>query len=372
LRCPPFSIEDFVEEDTHMSTAAAVRRDDTGDRAKRIVDNAFVLDATQVFRVGGPDKPRLPMGDEPFDASLIGEWREMGIKAFLHPFGIFHPDMRNGQIALLARWNGFIADHSDDLMRIDTAEDFDRVRKSGKIGVILGSHHGEPFHKVDDVDYFCGLGLRSCILVTFGQNRLGTAIDEPAGGGLTAYGRAIVARMNQVGMAVDVSHCSDRTRLDAINASSKPCTMSHANPAKLCPNPRNVSDEVIKAIGARGGVMGVMPLRMLLTPQEPATLDSYVDHIAYVCDMIGPEHVGLGLETPPEGFDSLPAANMIPLPSYLRNPGVQRKLDLPELCHRRRVETVVARMLDRGFAEADINGIIGGNFERVLREIFTV
>ena len=140
----------------------------------------------------------------------------------------------------------------------------------------------------------------------------------------------------------------------------------------MCPNPRNVSDDVIKALAKAGGVMGVMPLRMLLTPDEPTTLDHYINHIDYVCDLAGPECVGLGLETPPEGFDSIPAENQIPLPSYLRNPGEQRKLDLPELCHIHRLYTLVEAMNRRGFNDHDIRGFIGGNFERVLREILTV
>lgn len=345
---------------------------DFGVRAAHLIDSSFVFDSAHVFRMGGSAKPRLPLGDGPLEAGLIETWRAAGLDAFLHPFGILHPDMHVGQIRLLAMWNSFIADHTDALLRIDEPADFDRMRATGAIGVLLGSHHGEPFRTVDDVGYFCGLGLRSCNLVTFGQNRLGAAMDEPAGGGLTAFGRAVVERMNRVGMAVDVSHCGERTRLEAIEASAKPVLMSHANPAARCANPRNTGDAVIRALAASGGVMGLLPLRMLLTPTEPTSLDDYLDHISYVCDLVGPEHVGLGLETPFEGFDSLPPANQMPLPSYLRNAGEQRKLDLPELCHIGRMHTLVAAMLGRGLAERDIRGIVGGNFERVLREILTV
>ncbi|MBM5810631.1 MAG: hypothetical protein FJ191_01500 [Gammaproteobacteria bacterium] len=354
------------------ATAIAATDDDPGGRAARLVAAAFTFDSAHVFRIGGPGRPRLPLGDEPLDASLIADWRAAGMKAFLHPFGILHPDLHLGQLKLLALWNSFIADHGDALLRIDEPADFDRIRTTGTIGVLVGSHHGEPFRSVDDVDYFCSLGLRSCNLVTFGQNRLGTAVDEPAGGGLTAFGRSVVERMNRVGMAVDVSHCNERTRLDAIAASAQPVLMSHANAAALCPNVRNVSDAVIRALAAAGGVMGVLPLRMLVTPAEPATLDDYLNHIAHVCELAGPDHVGLGLETPFEGFDSIPAANQMPLPGYLRNAGEQRRLDLPELCHLRRLETIAAALLRRGFDQAAVGGIIGGNFERVLRAILAV
>lgn len=342
---------------------------DCGIRAARLLESAFVFDGAHVFRSGGIGRPRLPLGDEPLEADLIGTWRAARLDAFLHPFAILHPDMHVGQIRMLAMWNGFIADHNDALLRIDEPQDFDRLRATRAVGVLLGSHHGEPFRAVDDVDYFCGLGLRSCNLVTFGQNRLGAAMDEPAGGGLTAFGRAVVERMNRVRMAVDVAHCSERTRLEVIEASARPVLMSHANPAARCANPRNAGDAVIRALAARNGVMGLLPLRMLLTTAEPTALDDYLDHISYVCDLVGPGHVGLGLETPFEGFDSLPPVSQMPLPSYLRNPGEQRRLDLPELCHVGRMQTLVTAMLRRGFAERDIRGIVGGNFERVLREI---
>jgi membrane dipeptidase len=355
-----------------MTSTAPDRETDIGARAARLVDSSFVLDGTQVFRTGGPGKPKLPLGDTPLDGALIEEWRSAGVDAFIHPCAIMAADMHLGQVQTLGRWNAFIADHTESLQRIDAAEDFDRIRATGKIGVLIGSHHGEPFRTVDDVDYFAGLGLRSCIPVTFGQNRLGAAVDEPAGGGLTGYGRAVVARMNQAGMAVDVSHCNERTRLDAIEVSAKPVLMSHANAYARCANVRNASDAVIRALAARGGVMGIMPLRMLLTAEEPTGLDDFIDHIAYVSDLVGPAHVGMGLETPPEGFDSIPGANQIPLPSYLRNAGVQRKLDLPELCQIRRLYTIVEALLRRGFSDADIAGFIGANFERALRDILTV
>lgn len=350
----------------------AVQNEDVGQQAIEIMDRAFVLDGTHVFRVGGSGRPRLPLGDFTLGKDLIDDWRGGGLNAFIHPFAVFDTDMYLGQIKLLALWNSFIAEHPDDLIRIDKPGSFDQVKASGKIGVFIGSHHGEPFRNVDDVDYFYHLGLRSCIPATFGQNRLGTAVDEPTGGGLTAYGKSIVARMGQVGMAVDVSHCNEQTRLDAIEVSEKPVLITHGNPKGMCKNLRNISDEVLKAMAERGGVIGIMPLRMMLTDEEPTTLEDFIDHIDYVCDLVGPEYVGLGMETPIEGFDTLAPEHQIPLPAYMRNEGEQRKLDLPELYSIRRLYTVVESLLSRNYKKTDIYNIIGGNFERALREILTV
>ena len=352
-----------------MAAMTARASDEVTVRAARLVDDAFVFDSVQVLRTGGPGRPRLLFGTDHIAAEYFDDWRASGIKAFMHPAAVMEPDMHLGMLRTMSRWNAFIADHTDRLLRIDEPEDFDRIRASSKLGVMLGSHHAECFRTPDDVRYFCELGLRCCILVTFGQNRLGTAVDEPNGGGLTAFGRAIVERMNAVRMAVDVSHCNDRTRLNAINASAQPVLMSHANCLALCANPRNVGDEVIRALAARGGVMGIMPLRMMLTAEEPTTVDHLVDHVAHICDLVGPGHAGIGLEAPIEGFDTLPPENQIPLPSYMRNKGEQRKLDLPELRHVRRIYTIAEAFVRRGFSDVDLRGILGGNFERVLRTI---
>lgn len=352
-----------------MANIAASRQEDVAGRAARLVEESFVFDSVQVLRTGGPGRPRLLFGTDHIGEEYFEDWKAAGIKAFMHPAAVMEPDMHTGMLKTMSRWNAFIAHHTDRLLRIDEPADFDRIRAGGKLGVLLGSHHAECFRTLDDVDLFAELGMRCCILVTFGQNRLGTAVDEPNGGGLTGFGRAVVARMNARLMAVDVSHCNDRTRLDAINASARPVLLSHANAAALCANPRNVGDEVIKALAARGGVMGIMPLRMMLTAQEPTTVEHVVDHIQHICELVGPQHAGIGLEAPVEGFDTLPPQNQIPLPSYMRNAGEQRKLDLPELRHVRRVYTIAEALVRRGFADEEIRGFLGENFERVFREI---
>jgi membrane dipeptidase len=355
-----------------MATSAVRKQDDSASHATRLVDESFVFDSVQVLRTGGPGRPRLLFGTDNIGTEYFDDWKAAGIKAFMHPAAIFETDLHMGMLRTASRWNSFIAHHTDRLLRIDEPSDFDECRRTGKLGVMLGSHHAECFRNADDVNYFCELGLRCCILVTFGQNRLGGAIDEPNAGGLTNFGKAIVARMNAVGMAVDVSHCNDRTRIDAINASSKPVLMSHANVYSICANVRNVGDEAIKAMAARGGVMGIMPLRMMLTPEEPTTVDAVVDHVAYICDLVGPQYAGIGLEAPIEGFDTLPPQNQIPLPSYMRNAGEQRKLDLPELRHVKRVYTIAEAFVRRGFSDEHIRGFLGGNFERAFREILAV
>jgi microsomal dipeptidase-like Zn-dependent dipeptidase len=162
-----------------MATSAAHKQDDSASHAARLVDESFIFDSVQVLRTGGPGRPRLLFGTDHIGTEYFDDWKAAGIKAFMHPAAIFDHDLHLGVLRMLSRWNSFVADHTDRLIRIDEPADFDLIRSTGRLGVMLGSHHSECFRTPDDVNYFCELGLRCCILVTFGQNRVGTAIDEP-------------------------------------------------------------------------------------------------------------------------------------------------------------------------------------------------
>jgi membrane dipeptidase len=364
-----------------MATAPTDLERETRARAGRLVRDSFVFNATEAPRTGGPGKPRMNFtGLDVIEEVMIEDWRRQGYDALIIPQGILDvatlcpvADPLAHAMRVFGRWNGFVAAHPDDLMLITRPESFDRVRASGRIGFLVGTHNaGEIFRTVDDVDLFHDVGLRHGLLTCFGQNRLGTSADEGEGrdGGLTRFGRAIVERMNKLGMAVDVSHCGLKTRREAIDASAKPALITHGNAAAVCPGPRNNPDEILKALAANGGVIGLMFWRPMVRSEEPVTVEHALDHFDHVCQLIGPQHVGLGLETPMEGFDSCenalrPASKV----SYLET---VRSMDIPELCGHDRIRTLVAGLLRRGYADADIAGILGGNFERVFRRILDV
>ncbi|MDP1859778.1 MAG: membrane dipeptidase [Gemmatimonadaceae bacterium] len=112
-------------------------------------------------------------------------------------------------IRFFADWNGFVAEHPDWFMRIDDASDFEAVKKSGKVGIMITFQNSDHFRTVDDVDTFFALGQRISQLTYNYQNRLGCGFLEDNDGGLTVFGKQIVERMNKVGMAVDISHCAE-------------------------------------------------------------------------------------------------------------------------------------------------------------------
>src|SRR5215469_4269380 len=153
-----------------------------------------------------------------FETGDFGRLRNSGISVFHTAVGFERPDVRESSLRDLSNWNAFLGAHRDQFQRVDTIADLKRVKSRGKIGILLGQQNSAHFHDVRDVDFFYGLGQRVSQL-TYNDNRLGGGSSDPADEGLTDYGALIVHRMNDVGMAVDVSHCSDRTTLDALSAS---------------------------------------------------------------------------------------------------------------------------------------------------------
>lgn len=363
------------------SAAATSSREDIRTRAARLVDQSFVFNATEAPVSHASGRPMMNFtGLEPLEPRLIEDWRRQGYNALLVPQGMLDittvspvADIRNHAVRVFARWNTFAAEHADDMMLLTTRASFDQARSSGRIGLLVGTHNGgDIFRCVDDVDFlYEEVGLRHGLLTCFGQNRLGTSADEGEGrdGGLTRFGRAIVERMNARGMAVDVSHSGLKTRRETFDASAKPVLITHGNAAAICPTPRNNSNEMLKALAANGGVIGIMYWRPMVRLEEPVTAEHVLDHVDHICQLIGPQHVGLGLETPMIGFDacenSMRPAKQV---SYLK--GVQ-SMDIPELCGPDRVRRLVEGLLRRGYADADIAGILGGNFVRAFRQIFT-
>src|SRR5262249_36278139 len=149
----------------------------------------------------------------------------------------------------------------------------------------------------DDVALFHRQGQRVSQLTYNGQNRLGSGCKVPFDQGLTEYGAAVVRAMNQVGMAIDVSHCSERTPLDACAVAGEPVLITHANCRSLVPQPRCKSDAVIRAMAAKGGVMGITTVPAFVHPAPPATFEQVLDHFDHVARLVGVEHVGLGSDT---------------------------------------------------------------------------
>ena len=241
--------------------------------------------------------------------------------------------------------------HESQFLRVEGAGDFERAKALGTMGILIGQQNSEHFRTVADVDRFHVLGQRVSQL-TYRSNRIGGGSSEPDRG-LSEYGAAIVERMNKVGVAVDISHCGDRTSLDAIEASRRPVLVTHSNCRTLVPrSARCKTDETIKRMAAGGGVMGVTMVRIFVRAGGPATIEDVLDHIDRVAKLAAVEHVGVGSDVDLDGRD--------------RSVHSTRKFDLDGIDYAKKIFDLTEGLVRRNYSSRSIDLILGGNFKRAL------
>lgn len=350
-------------------------------RAIRLVEESTVVDLLCQFRFpdhrdGDPSKDRLwlerPMA---FSEEDWARYRDSGVNALALGRGA---SSYEDALRFFARWNGFIASNDERFARVDTADDFERIRAAGKMGIMLTFQNSEHFRRADDVDEFYALGQRVSQLTYNYQNMLGAGFLEHQDGGLTVFGHQIVERMNRVGMAVDVSHCADRTTMDAIEASTRPVIFSHATCRALLPGHlRCKTDESIRAMAATGGVMGIAFIRFMIRLEEPVTVEHVLDHFDHVARLVGVEHVGIGSDMDIDGNasprrppDDPPVFDAPNFDRYQIHMNEEGREGIAQLDHPKRVFDLTEGLIRRGYSDADIGLMLGGNFKRVLSEVW--
>jgi membrane dipeptidase len=324
----------------------------------------------------GPD-PRWIGNPDTFTLTNWQRLTDSGINIF-HPavgFGGSVSGAFDWRLRRDAAWNGFIASHDQWLMRVDSVDDLQRIKRSGKVGILLGSQDSAHFRTPADVDLFYSLGERVSGLTYNTRNLIGNGAFERRDEGISDFGVAIVERMNRVGMAVDVSHCGDRTTLDAFDLSKQPVLITHANCRALTPgHPRCKTDEAIKRVGASGSVIGITHARNFTTAVEPTSIEDVLNHFDHVRKLIGSEHLGVGSDKDLDSVDKQPleerlkrqAENAKKDPRY----GFRDRMDIDGLDHPKRMFDLTEGLLRRKYSDQEIEGILGGNFKRVLGQIW--
>jgi membrane dipeptidase len=278
---------------------------------------------------------------------------------------IFHPavetadrDARAGVERWLAGWNRLLRSGPCFLGEAASIDDLLALPRTGKIGVIVGFQNSNHFSRRADVESCFAQGQRLSQLTYNHRNRLGSGCLAPSDDGLTAFGAEIVGEMNRVGMAIDVSHCGERTTLDAMEASKRPVLVTHSNCAALSPGqPRCKSDRVLRAMAASGGVIGMTIVRAFVRRGGRPNLDDLLDHFDHVARLVGVEHVGLGSDVDPFALD--PATG-----------GRHPLYAIEGLEPTARVFQIADGLLRRGYTAEHVRLILGDNFRRALAAIW--
>lgn len=190
--------------------------------------------------------------------------------------------------------------HDTDAVEIaHTADDIDRIRRAGKVAILLGLEGFYGFKgEAGMIDAMYDLGFRHGMLTWNDDNEFASGVEfRGEDYGLTAAGREVVRRMQKLGMLIDVSHASEKTFWDILEETSGPVIASHSNTFALCGAPRNLKDEQIRAIAERGGVIGLNTWKgFLCDDMSKATVLDLARHARYIADLVGPEYVACGFD----------------------------------------------------------------------------
>lgn len=348
-------------------------------RAIQLVRQSTVVDLLNQFqfadyRVSPVKIDQWLANPHSFTAEDAARYRNSGINVFCLGDG---EDAYDDAVKFMAQWNGFIAANADTFVRIDRASDIAKAKAAGKVGIAITTQVSGHFRSPDDVNAFFGLGQRLSQLTYNFNNKIGSGFLENRDGGLSVFGLSIMKRMEQVGMAVDVSHCGDQTTLDALAAATKPVVFSHANARALLPGHlRCKTDEAIQKMAKTGGVMGVNFIRFMVRNAEPVTIEHALDHVDYIAKLVGVEHVGMGSDLDVvgnantmggSGFDPKTQPNFSRYQYHEETGGA---ITIKGLDHAKRVFDFTEGLIRRGYSDANISLILGGNATRVFGAIW--
>lgn len=263
-------------------------------------------------------------------------------------------------LTFMRQW---ITEHSAKYRLIDSVEDIDRCKRDGKLGITFDIEGMKPV--ADDpwlVSAFYQLGVR-WMLIAYNKNNKcgGGCMDDDTG--LTPAGRHIIDEMQRVGMVLCLSHTGERTAMDAIEYSRSPVIFSHSNPSGENPHVRNISDAVMQRCAARGGIIGLSGIGPFVGASE-VLFDRFLRQLRYAIDLVGPSHVGIGLDYV---FDRRELETHIRDNPTLYPSDVAKGLDMipPE-----QLSCVAEGLARCGFSDSDIRGVLGENWLRIARQVW--
>lgn len=275
-----------------------------------------------------------------------------------------------GTVDNIVEMNQLIEESSDLLMKVRTTRDIYRAKEAGKTGVMMGFQNAHAFEdQIGYVKVFKDLGVGIVQMCYNTQNLVGTGCYE-RDGGLSGFGREIVAEMNKVGMLCDLSHVGPQTAKEVIDESQKPVAYSHCLPSGLKEHPRNRSDEELKYIADNGGFVGVTMFTPFLRAGVNATIDDYVEAIQYIYNIVGEDAIGIGTDfTQGHGQDFF---------EYLtHDKGYARRLTrFGEIINPKGIRTVgefpnlTEALLRNGFSETQVRKIMGENWVNLLKDVW--
>ena len=283
------------------------------------------------------------------------------------------------------RWLDIITDlgmrqadiaHQRDVVVIRTLEDIEQTHQSGRVGLVFGLEAATPIeNEIERLDVLYGLGLRQIGIAYSDSNSLGSGLSERTDGGLTHFGRRAVRRMNQLGLAIDISHSGDQTGIDTCRASTQPVFMTHAGARAVWDIARMKGDDVLRAVADTGGVIGMSaaPHTTLSHAHPHHNIHSVMDHFEYCAELVGIDHVAFGPDTLYGDHVGLHTVFSHLLSGATSNaPNFEKVAYVDGLENpTENFENICGWLVQHGYSDADIAAVLGANVMRALRDIWS-
>lgn len=354
-----------------LSPAFALRADEVkvSPEAAKLYRDSFVLDGNALASIGN-----LLREDD--QTQITNGLHESGVAALKATLGGAVGDFVM-TVADIAAAEQLMEKRSDLFLKVRIAADLDRARKEQKLGVIYSFESATMLEdKIERIELFRQLGVRVMQLTYNRRTPFGVGCLDGEDEGLTELGRKAIAKMNELGVAVDLSHSNTKTTAEGIAASTKPPVITHAGCRAVFMHPRNKEDRELKALADKGGVVGIYMLPYLTASPKQPMLDDYLQHLEHALKVCGEDHVGVGSDVPFFRVDDNDLAEMKKdaekrKADGIAAPGEDRPTYIPDLNTPRKMELIVDALLKRGHKSGAVEKILGNNFKRVFGEIWT-
>lgn len=302
------------------------------------------------------------------DLGILSSWRDNGVNFISMNVGFDAMDWESC-VATAESYRRQVLENAEIAVLARTVDDVRAAQASGRIAVAFDIEGANALNgDLAMIRRYHELGVRQ-MLLAYNLNTAASGGCHDNDCGLTAFGRKVVHEMNRVGMVVDLSHMGKRSSLEALEASSKPAIFSHSNARALFDHQRNIDDDQIRACAARGGFIGLNGIGIFLGDNDIRD-EVMADHVCYIADLVGPEHVALGLDWNPPSARASDLSMLVACRPDFWPPG--QRYDTPGIgfASPAQLPGVCAILVERGWSQIELEGFLGRNAIRVAEQVW--
>ncbi len=313
--------------------------------------------------------------DDDYFEKYVEAWKKSGVSCVSWTLGPIHekPYTFDGVFHNFAYMTHILDNRKEFFVKVLKAEDIQMAYKEGKKSIILNLQNIEPIgSNLEMLDLFYMMGFRIMQLTLNTKNLIGTGCTARRDRGLTEFGAKAIGRLNQLGVLIDISHCGSQTSMDAVESSKDPVIASHTFSKNLYEHDRGKNDELLRAIADKGGFIGILAIPGFLSNNPKTTIDDWLDHVDYITNLVGVDHVGIGTDF----FGvSLPNALAVKIGEFLDKLGFRPEHKAGFLEKMKGFEdytkfpNLIEGLIIRGYNNQDIKKIAGENFLRVFKKV---